>query len=84
MEQLFNQRQAAHLLRLSVRTLERHRVAGTGPRFVRLGRLVRYRAVDLADWGPHPPIGQGVLTGRGVFLGTLRICRSKNPSVSRK
>jgi predicted DNA-binding transcriptional regulator AlpA len=50
MEQLFNQRQAAHLLRLSVRTLERHRVAGTGPRFVRLGRLVRYRAVDLADW----------------------------------
>jgi predicted DNA-binding transcriptional regulator AlpA len=87
MEQLFNQRQAAHLLRLSVRTLERHRVAGTGPRFVRLGRLVRYRAVDLADWvdgGLPPPIGQGVLTGRGVFLGTLRICKSKNPSVSRK
>jgi hypothetical protein len=38
------------VLGLSVRTLERHRVAGTGPRFTRLGRLVRYREVDLADW----------------------------------
>jgi predicted DNA-binding transcriptional regulator AlpA len=50
MDLLLNQRQAAHILRLSVRTLERHRVAGTGPRFVRLGRLVRYREADLADW----------------------------------
>jgi predicted DNA-binding transcriptional regulator AlpA len=50
MEQLLDQRRAAKVLGLSVRTLERHRVAGTGPRFVRLGRLVRYREVDLADW----------------------------------
>jgi predicted DNA-binding transcriptional regulator AlpA len=50
MEQLLDQRRTAKVLGLSVRTLERHRVAGTGPRFVRLGRLVRYRAVDLADW----------------------------------
>ena len=33
-----------------MRTLERHRVAGTGPRFCRLGRLVRYRECDLDDW----------------------------------
>jgi predicted DNA-binding transcriptional regulator AlpA len=50
MNQLLNQRQAAHLLGLSVRTLERHRTFGTGPRFVRLGRLIRYRESDLADW----------------------------------
>jgi predicted DNA-binding transcriptional regulator AlpA len=50
MDTLLNQKQAAHVLGLSVRTLERHRVAGTGPRFTRLGRLVRYREVDLADW----------------------------------
>jgi predicted DNA-binding transcriptional regulator AlpA len=50
MNQLLNQRQAAHLLRLSVRTLERHRTSGTGPRFVRLGRLIRYQEGDLADW----------------------------------
>jgi hypothetical protein len=48
--QLFDQKTAAKLLGLSVRTLERHRVAGTGPRYVRLGRLVRYRQQDLADF----------------------------------
>jgi predicted DNA-binding transcriptional regulator AlpA len=47
---LIAQKEAARLLRLSVRTLERHRVAGTGPRWVRLGRLVRYREGDLIAW----------------------------------
>jgi predicted DNA-binding transcriptional regulator AlpA len=50
MDVLFDQKRAAHFLGLSVRTLERHRVAGTGPPFARLGRLVRYRQHDLADW----------------------------------
>jgi predicted DNA-binding transcriptional regulator AlpA len=48
---LLTQRQAAALRRLSERTLERLRVAGTGPRFVRAGgRSVRYREVDLEAW----------------------------------
>jgi predicted DNA-binding transcriptional regulator AlpA len=46
-DRLLDQRAAAEI---SVRTLERHRVAGTGPRFSRLGRLVRYRERDLDDW----------------------------------
>jgi len=50
MDSLLNQKQAAGILGISVRTLERHRVAGTGPRFSRLGRLVRYRERDLDDW----------------------------------
>jgi len=50
MDPLLNQKQAATLLGLSPRTLERHRVAGTGPRFTRLGRLVRYQECDLADY----------------------------------
>ena len=50
MDSLLNQKQAAHVLGLSVRTLERHRVAGTGPRWARLGRLVRYRQSDLTAW----------------------------------
>jgi excisionase family DNA binding protein len=50
MDPLLSQKQAARILGLSVRTLERHRVAGTGPRFARLGRLVRYRQSDLAEW----------------------------------
>jgi hypothetical protein len=50
MSPLLTQRQSAELLRLSERTLERHRVAGTGPLFVRAGRLVRYREDDLQSW----------------------------------
>lgn len=50
MDSLINQKQAAHVLGVSVRTLERHRVAGTGPRWARLGKLVRYRQKDLAEW----------------------------------
>jgi excisionase family DNA binding protein len=47
---LLDPKQAARILGLSVRTLERHRIAGTGPRFARLGRLVRYRHSDLDQW----------------------------------
>jgi predicted DNA-binding transcriptional regulator AlpA len=48
---LLTSREAAALLRLSERTLERHRTAGTGPRFCALGlRCVRYRRSDLIDW----------------------------------
>jgi predicted DNA-binding transcriptional regulator AlpA len=50
MDSLLNQKQAAKILGLSVRTLERHRVAGTGPRYSRLGRLIRYRPGDLTEW----------------------------------
>lgn len=50
MEILLHQKEAAHILGLSVRTLERHRLAGTGPRYVRLGRLVRYRPQDLVEF----------------------------------
>lgn len=49
-DQLVDQKTAAKLLSLSVRTLERHRVAGTGLRFARLGRLIRYRQRDLDAW----------------------------------
>jgi predicted DNA-binding transcriptional regulator AlpA len=44
---LLSQREAATLLHLSERTLERFRVSGTGPKFVRLGRSIRYRLTDI-------------------------------------
>jgi excisionase family DNA binding protein len=50
LDRIITQKEAAQLLHLSERTLERHRVTGTGPRFVRLGRLVRYRLCDLEQW----------------------------------
>ncbi len=50
MQSLLTQRDAAMALRCSERTLERLRVTGGGPKFVRTGRLVRYRACDLEAW----------------------------------
>ena len=44
------QEEAAAYIRLSPRTLERHRVAGTGPRFIKAGRRVLYRRDALDDW----------------------------------
>jgi len=42
--------EAADYLRLSQRTLERLRVSGLGPKFVKCGcRSVRYRQSDLDD-----------------------------------
>jgi predicted DNA-binding transcriptional regulator AlpA len=47
---LLTQREAALALRLSERTLERSRVTGFGPMFVKLGRRVFYRRSDLDEW----------------------------------
>jgi len=44
---LLTVREAAEMLRLHVGTLNNWRVSGAGPRFVRLGRHVRYRVSDL-------------------------------------
>jgi hypothetical protein len=44
------QREAAEALRLSERTMERHRLTGTGPRFVKAGRRVLYRPSDIDTW----------------------------------
>ena len=50
---LLTGREAAALLRLSERTMERHRAAGTGPQYIALGRAIRYRRRDLAQYIEH-------------------------------
>ena len=42
--------QAAAVVGLSPRTLERYRIVGGGPRFRKIGRWVRYLQSDLEDW----------------------------------
>jgi predicted DNA-binding transcriptional regulator AlpA len=42
--------EAAEALRTSVRTLERRRLDGSGPKFVKLGGRVLYRPEDIAAW----------------------------------
>ena len=49
-ETLLTTEQAAWLLRISRKTLARMRVEGRGPKFVKIGRCVRYRQRDLLTW----------------------------------
>lgn len=42
--------EAAKYLRLSIRTLEKCRYLGGGPRFRKFGRIVRYTVADLDEW----------------------------------
>ena len=50
MENLLNEDQAATRACLSKRTLQKLRCVGGGPRFIRLGRAVRYDPADLDAW----------------------------------
>lgn len=47
---LLTQRDLAAYIGKSTAWCERARWAGEGPRFVKLGRHVRYRAEDVQDW----------------------------------
>ena len=48
--QYMGTREAAALLGLSPRTLDRYRVTGEGPAFHKFGTRVRYARADLEDW----------------------------------
>jgi len=47
---LLTQAEAAQELRLSERTLERLRLTGDGPKFIKANRRVLYRLEDLELW----------------------------------
>lgn len=57
MTNYLTQREAAEALRLSERTLERHRLTGTGPKFVKAGRRVLYRPADIEAWAAANTFG---------------------------
>lgn len=48
--EIFDTRGAAGHLHLSRQYLEKLRLAGGGPAFAKLGRVVRYRRIDLDNW----------------------------------
>lgn len=43
-------REAANYAKVSKSTLDKARVAGSGPPFVKIGGVVRYRLTDLEAW----------------------------------
>lgn len=50
MQKLLNEKQVSELTGRAVTTMQKDRLKGTGLRYVRLGRLVRYRPQDVEDW----------------------------------
>jgi Helix-turn-helix domain len=57
MQRLYTQAEAAELLCLSERTLERFRVSGLGPRFVRIGKSIRYQPSALETFVASRVVG---------------------------
>lgn len=49
-ERLLDRKEVEERFGISKRFLETNAVRGVGPRFVRVGRLVRYRARDIQAW----------------------------------
>jgi excisionase family DNA binding protein len=49
-DSLVTEVQTAELLNISIRTLQAWRIKLAGPRFVRVGRAIRYRRSDLIAW----------------------------------
>lgn len=49
-DKLLSCAEAADFLTLSMSTLNKYRVHGGGPRFLKLGRAVRYARSDLEAW----------------------------------
>ena len=58
--------EAAALLRLSPRTLEKQRVLGGGPRFRKFGARVVYAMADLRAWADSHTYGMTSDPGRSV------------------
>jgi len=48
--EIFTTSEAAAHVKLSKPTLERFRLTGEGPKFLKLGGAVRYRRADLEAW----------------------------------
>ena len=65
---LLTQSDATKLLRLSVRSLERLRCQGGGPKYIKAGRSVRYRSSDLEIWLNSETVGSTseISSGSGV------------------
>lgn len=57
MSKLLSTPEAAPLVGVAPKTLENWRVAGLGPKHLRVGRLVRYDLVDIERWKAGRRVG---------------------------
>ncbi|PLX98405.1 MAG: hypothetical protein C0623_12070 [Desulfuromonas sp.] len=49
-QRLLDQNDVAEILHISPKTLEYYRYKGMGPRFVKLGKLIRYKENDVFEY----------------------------------
>ena len=47
---LLTEQELHEITKRSVKAIQKDRLDGIGPKFVKLGRLVRYRAADVVEW----------------------------------
>lgn len=59
MQQLLNENDVALQLSVTKAALRRWRLEGRGPRFLKLGSLVRYQQNDISAWLQTCPVGGG-------------------------
>lgn len=65
LEQLMTTADVAKMSRLAVGTLEKFRLRGGGPDFVRIGASVRYRRADVLAWiRDRPTVSVGEENGQ--------------------
>ncbi len=57
MSALLTETEVSHILRVSLATLRKWRVDKRGPRFIKIGPLVRYQLEDLREWLSSLPTG---------------------------
>ena len=57
-DQLLNERELAAHLTVSVATIRRWRLFGHGPKYIKIGAAVRYRAEDVSAWLNSCPTGE--------------------------
>jgi predicted DNA-binding transcriptional regulator AlpA len=70
--QYLRTKEAAKILGLSTRTLEKHRSFGTGPQFLKLGGRVVYKIEDLHSWALRGTRRSTSDTGQGTVLPAKR------------
>jgi excisionase family DNA binding protein len=57
MQAFLTEKEVAKQIKVSLASLRRWRLLQRGPRFIKVGALVRYRAEDLDQWLENLPAG---------------------------
>jgi len=57
LETLLDEKELSHRLRVSIGTLRFWRTIGRGPRYRKVGQLVRYAPSDVQEWLSRRPSG---------------------------